>query len=131
MRSAEDEARPELRIVRRRTSNAMRRRKGTKLAALVRSAEGKPLNRMGVLAGLKSLGDGLLDVYRLHPSFGLFPAELEFVHPFTQVVTEETTPKRADLRRSLATLTKMGYSEVLVCDENSIRKRIRLQSSQE
>src|SRR5439155_25935914 len=29
---------------------------------------------------------GTLDLYRLHPRLGVYPAELDFVYPFTQTV---------------------------------------------
>jgi 7-cyano-7-deazaguanine tRNA-ribosyltransferase len=135
LRSREDEARPELSQVRDHLPGAMRRRRGTRLAALVQSSEAKPLNRMGILVRLKGLEGASMDVYRLHPWFGLFPAELEFVHPFTQVVTEKVAEqrggRRTDLRGVLADLRRMGYHEVLVCDENSIRKTVRLIGSHE
>ena len=69
--------------------------------------------------------EGGLDVYRLHPVLGMFPAELEYVYPYTHVVSSADNPSSTDLRRSLAALRAMGYSEVLVCDESSIRRSVR------
>ena len=121
LRSLEDESRPELNLLRKHSRNTMKRR--TKTAALVQSADGKPMNRMAILAKLKSLQKKPFDVYRLHPSFGMFPAELEDVYPFTQVVNERARVSNSAIRASLDTLRTMGYSEVLVCDESAITKK--------
>jgi 7-cyano-7-deazaguanine tRNA-ribosyltransferase len=54
------------------------------------------------------------DVYRLHPVLGLYPAELDYVYPFTQTVSAlgraEPPVKEAEKE-----LKARGYSEVLVC----------------
>src|SRR5439155_7217598 len=108
LRSREDESRPELSQTRNHLRGAMTkktRRRGTSLAALVQSSEAKPLFRMGILLRLKAVGRGSIDVFRLHPWFGLFPAELEFVYPFTQAVTEKVErQRRTDLRGVLSAL---------------------------
>ncbi len=124
VRSLEDFDRPELRNARRHVEGVFRR--GAKTAALVQSDESKPLNRMGVIAELKASKkkEGGLDVHRLHPALGQFPAELEYVYPYTHVVSSMDGHERHDLRKSLATLKSMGYSCVLVCDESSIRRSI-------
>jgi hypothetical protein len=56
------------------------------------------------------------DVYKVHRQLGPFPAELEFVYPFTQTVSDgEVTRKQ--VRDAVRQLRKMGYASVVVCEK--------------
>ena len=56
------------------------------------------------------------DVYKVHRQLGPFPAELEFVYPFTQTVSDgEVTRKQ--VRDTVSRLRKMGYESVIVCEK--------------
>ncbi|MBI2649661.1 MAG: hypothetical protein HYW93_08450, partial [Thaumarchaeota archaeon] len=87
VRSKLDRLRPELSIARDHLHRVFRKR--ARSAALIRSDEDKPLVRMKVYQDLLSRSKGkAIDLYRIHPDLALYPAELEFVYPFTQTIRQ-------------------------------------------
>lgn len=52
------------------------------------------------------------DSYRVHPVFGVYPAELDFVYPFTQGVTAAGIGEKATIGDLKSRLRKSGYSQV-------------------
>ncbi len=56
------------------------------------------------------------DVYKLHRLLGPYPAELEFVYPFTQTVADGELD-RGQVREAVRRLRKMGYSSVVLCEK--------------
>jgi 7-cyano-7-deazaguanine tRNA-ribosyltransferase len=110
VRSSIDELRPELVSARVHLSAAMKR--SSRKAVLLVSDSEKPLFRSG-LEGLKLAGEGAVDLYRLHAQIGPYPAELDFVYPFTQTVSDASAGRR-QVREAVAQLRKMGYSSVRV-----------------
>ena len=101
VRSAGDLRRPELLSAERRLSGAMKRESG--VALLSEDSGGKRAPPSGKRP--------TLDVYKTHPLLGPFPAELEFLYPFSQteagamvpLVTPEESKKR---------LKRLGYRTV-------------------
>jgi 7-cyano-7-deazaguanine tRNA-ribosyltransferase len=129
IRSELDNQRPELNIVREHLRGVMIRkgssRKKGKLgssAFLLVSDDEKPLSRTPSTQRLQKLmKEEPRDVYKLHAQLGPYPAELEFVYPFTQTVSE-TEISRKNIRNAIATLRGIGYSEILVWSHDGIRK---------
>ena len=103
VRSPLDLRRPELMAAKSRLDQAMTR--SSKKAVLAPGrARGRPA-RTG--------GEGADDVYLVHPALGPYPAELEFLYPFSQ--TEASgLEAHVGLGREKVTLKKMGYSRVSV-----------------
>ena len=100
VRTGEDLLRPELRMAASRLSGAMPR--SSRVAEVVAGGPG----RLG-----ERLDDA--DLYRVHPTLGPYPAELEFQYPFSQ--TEAALLDRpvgeAEARHALK---RMGYRKVVV-----------------
>ena len=93
-------------------------------AVLLPFEDGKPLRRMSsyqTLEGKKNGGDA--DTYKLHALLGPYPAELEFVYPFTQTVTDEQ-PGDEEVMAAVSRLKKMGYRSVRV-ERTPRRGRVR------
>ena len=112
LRSELDEERPELMLASERLKNVKRRRSDTALLLLTR---GRRL-RETQLPPEKRLGT--LDLYRLHPRLGVYPAELDFVYPFTQTVEiremkGEGRGKESPREAGLDELKRMGYRKIL------------------
>jgi 7-cyano-7-deazaguanine tRNA-ribosyltransferase len=112
VRSGTDESRPELEIVRAHLGPIMKRR--GKTAILIGVDAEKPLQNVAAYDRLrKSPHDITVDVYKLHPLLGPYPAELELVYPFSQTVTD-MVPGRKAVRDAVARLRGMGYASVRV-----------------
>ncbi len=120
LRSAADLGRPELRSSGRRLARAMRRR--SEKAVLVLPNSSTP-------SGRRQGGEGIslasFDAYRLHPVLGLYPAELDFVYPFTQTVASGETGSAVTPKDAVAKLRQMGYRTVRVVSARSGRIAVR------
>ncbi len=108
VRDAFDGARPELKIAKDRLAGAQRKNSG--IGLLVTNAGSLPLAK--VLQS-SDLPRGV-DVYRIHEVLGAYPAELEFVYPFTQTVTSPGAVNHDLLGPAKKQLRGMGYTRVLV-----------------
>ena len=53
------------------------------------------------------------DIYRINPQLGPYPAELEFVFPFAQTISDREAPQ-ASVKASVKRLKAMGYGKVVV-----------------
>ena len=111
LRSELDEVRPELKLASDRLRNVKRRRSTTALLLLTRGRR---------LRGAELLSEklGTVDLYRLHPRLGAYPAELDFVYPFTQTVEVREINGRKRRSESAAAagldeLKSMGYTKIL------------------
>jgi 7-cyano-7-deazaguanine tRNA-ribosyltransferase len=116
MRSEVDEARPELAMARDHLGPIMKRR-STGAILVVPESDG-PLSRSALYQQALRLMKRVpgRDVYKVHRQLGPFPAELEFVDPFTQTVSDgEVTRKQ--VRDAVRQLRKMGYASVVVCEK--------------
>lgn len=123
VRSKLDKRRPELTIARDHLDGVFRRRART--AALIGSDESKPLARMKVYQALLSRAKGrAIDLYRIHPDLALYPAELEFIYPFTQTMRAESSISAGVWKESIRRLKSLGYTKILVCDSNSVRRTV-------
>ena len=116
VRNGHDLARPELARARDRLGMASRR--SSKAAVLVVSDAQLPLSRLR-LPGRK-LPPGC-DFYRLHPALGPYPAELEFVYPFTQTVASSGASV-AQVGAALKRLRSLGYAKVVLVKADAERK---------
>ncbi len=111
VRSDDDAKRPELELARAHLRNVMKGKKG-RAAILVPSSASPPLTRTsGRLRRMKNVKGS--DVYRINPALGPYPAELEFVFPFTQTISDREAPE-ASVDASVKTLKRIGYSKVMV-----------------
>ncbi len=115
VRDSADLGRPELMEAKARLSGAMRRRSLT--AVLAPDGEGVPLAMSRRSAGRP---EGV-DLYKIHPCLGVYPAELEFVYPFTQSVVSSGSVA-PDLRGAVKQLRSMGYVRVVVEREEATPK---------
>ena len=114
IRSDEDVRRPELELVREHLGRVMKKRQGRapKTAVLVPSTAAPPLTRSsGRLGRIKNTEEA--DIYRINPVLGPYPAELEFVFPFTQTISDREVPQ-ASVKASVRRLRAMGYARVRV-----------------
>jgi len=112
LRSEMDDERPELTMAAERLRSVKRRRGTTALLLLTR---GRRLRETEIPRGKKL---GTVDLYRLHPRLGVYPAELDFVYPFTQTVEiREMNGKRrrnvSPWGAGLDELKRMGYTKIL------------------
>ena len=116
MRSEVDASRPELAMARDHLGPIMKRR-ATGAILVVPESDG-PLSRSALYQKalrMMKRSPGR-DVYKVHRQLGAFPAELEFVYPFTQTVSDgEVTRKQ--VRDAVSQLRKMGYESVTVCEK--------------
>src|SRR5438876_6708039 len=113
LRSEMDEERPELMLASERLRRIKRRRSST--TALLLLTRGRRL-RGTKLPPQKKLGT--VDLYRLHPRLGVYPAELDFLYPFTQTVEiREMNGRRrgngSAAEIGLEEVKRMGYAKVL------------------
>jgi 7-cyano-7-deazaguanine tRNA-ribosyltransferase len=123
LRSRLDEARPELANSAEMLRGAVKR--STPSAVLVCSTEEKPLFRTRAYRRLtKAATKERRDVYKLHSRLGPYPAELEFVFPFTQTLIPSSYGQR-QIREAVASLKRMGYRKVVVCKEEDGKARSR------
>jgi 7-cyano-7-deazaguanine tRNA-ribosyltransferase len=113
VRDARDLARPELAVARERLKRCTKR--SSRTAVLVNSDLPLPLSRLRLRT--ENL-PARCDFYRLHPALGPYPAELEFVYPYTQTVSPSGGYGRAS-SAALKQLRSIGYSRVLVVSAES------------
>jgi 7-cyano-7-deazaguanine tRNA-ribosyltransferase len=116
IRSDEDTMRPELTLARTHLEKLMaRRRTGTHRATTAVLAPGSaapPLTKTsGKLRRVRGLDQA--DIYRINPQLGPYPAELEFVFPFAQTISDREAPD-ASVKACVKKLKKMGYRKVVV-----------------
>lgn len=112
VRSEEDTMRPELTLARTRLRKLMARRTRNAAAVLVPSNAPPPLTKSsGRMRRIKNLDEA--DIYRINPLLGPYPAELEFVFPFAQTISDRVAPE-ASVAASVKALKKAGYSRVIV-----------------
>lgn len=60
------------------------------------------------------------DLYRFHPALGVFPAELEFVYPFSQTVCADESVHPDSVKAAVEELKRLGYGRV---DLVAVRKQ--------
>ena len=113
LRSETDEERPELMLASDRLRSVKRRRSSS--TALLLLTRGRRLRGTELLPGKKL---GPLDLYRWHPRLGVYPAELDFLYPFTQTVEVREMNGRRRGNESAAAVglqevKRMGYTKVL------------------
>jgi 7-cyano-7-deazaguanine tRNA-ribosyltransferase len=119
MRSKVDEARPEIAVARAHLAPLMKRR--SKGAVLVLGEGDRPLSKGPLQHRLVRLTNGgATDVYKLHPQLGPYPAELEFVYPFTQTVSDDEASDR-NVRDAVEKLRAMGYTSVVLVGRGRTR----------
>jgi 7-cyano-7-deazaguanine tRNA-ribosyltransferase len=107
LRGAGDDFRPELRRAKKMLSGAVRRR--SDVALLILGGEDLAAVKLKVPEG--AIAAAGCDVYRVHGALGVYPAELEFVYPFTQsVLARIRGPTGAE---ATAMLRGMGYRRVV------------------
>jgi 7-cyano-7-deazaguanine tRNA-ribosyltransferase len=112
IRSDEDLKRPELELVREHLGHVMRGRRRGRTAVLVPSSAPPPLTKSsGRLRRVRNIEGA--DLYRVNPAVGLYPAELEFVFPFTQTISDREASE-ASIKASVKRLKQMGYAKVQV-----------------
>ena len=106
VRDSVDYIRPELQEAKKRLEWAVSRSSDT--AVIVSGGTSLPFTMLRLSRRLPKNAD----VYRLHPALGLYPAELDFVYPFTQTVFSsgaETDNQGSSAKKRLRSL---GYSKV-------------------
>ena len=119
MRSEVDESRPEIATARAHLAPLMRKRSSG--AVIVLSEGERPLSKSAVYPWLEKLMMGSCrDIYKLHQQLGPYPAELEFVYPFTQTVTDGVAGSM-QVREAVERLKRMGYSSILLCGKDRTR----------
>lgn len=109
LRSEEDLERPELVSAKKRLGNVLKR--ASREAILLTSWDSIPIGKK------RQESDGAprrSDIYRIHPALGVYPAELDFVYPFTQVVTATGIGGRLSVKEATARLRRLGYRSVKV-----------------
>jgi 7-cyano-7-deazaguanine tRNA-ribosyltransferase len=110
LRSEEDLKRPELVSAGKRLEGVL---KGTsKKAVLLASWDAVPLGKKKRHGGAGPPGRS--DTYRIHPALGVYPAELDFVYPFTQFVIAAGLGGRMNVKEATARLRKLGYRSVKI-----------------
>ncbi len=115
VRSEEDTLRPELALARRHLDKLMVRgtgRRARRTAVLAPSSAAPPLTKTsGKLRRIPHLEEA--DIFRINPLLGPYPAELEFVFPFAQTISDRAAPE-ASVKAGVKKLKAMGYAKVLV-----------------
>jgi 7-cyano-7-deazaguanine tRNA-ribosyltransferase len=115
VRSEEDTLRPELTLARRHLDKLMSRKRAGRArmtAVLAPSSAAPPLTKTsGKLRRIPDLDKA--DIYRINPLLGPYPAELEFVFPFAQTISDREA-SAASVRACVKRLKEMGYAKVLV-----------------
>ena len=110
LRSEEDLERPELVSAKERLEGVLKRT--SRNAVLLTSWDPIPLGKKKMHGTVGSPGKS--DTYRIHPALGVYPAELDFVYPFTQFVTAAGMGDRMSIREAAARLRRLGYKSVKV-----------------
>jgi 7-cyano-7-deazaguanine tRNA-ribosyltransferase len=119
VRSDVDASRPELAAARAHLAPVMKRR-STEAILVVAEGE-RPLSRSAFHQRLLKLTKGSpRDIYKLHRQLGPYPAELEFVYPFTQTVSDGAVGP-IQVRAAVKKLRTMGYSSVVICRKDRTR----------
>ncbi len=110
LRSEEDLKRPELVSAEKRLEGVLRG--ASKRAVLLTPWDSVPVGKKKRDGGTGSLDRS--ETYRIHPALGVYPAELDFVYPFTQFVTAAGIGGRMSVKEATARLRKLGYRSVRV-----------------
>lgn len=105
-----DVSRPELLSTATMLKGALRRDR--EVALLIVGGENIPVNRLRTQVGNAATSN--CDVYRVHPCLGAYPAELEFVYPFTQTVASFSRNADVGVAEGRAVLKRMGYAKVIL-----------------
>jgi 7-cyano-7-deazaguanine tRNA-ribosyltransferase len=109
LRSEEDLERPELISAAKRLGSVLGRT--SREAVLITSWDSVPIGKKRHrIVG----APGKSDTYRIHPALGVYPAELDFVYPFTQVVAAAGVGGQLGVKGAVARLRKLGYRSVKV-----------------
>jgi 7-cyano-7-deazaguanine tRNA-ribosyltransferase len=112
VRTDEDVMRPELTLARAHLARLMTKKARKATAVLVPSSAPPPLTKSsGRMRRIRDLGRA--DIYRINPILGPYPAELEFVFPFAQTISDRVAPD-ASVAAGVKALKKAGYSKVIV-----------------
>jgi 7-cyano-7-deazaguanine tRNA-ribosyltransferase len=109
VRSAHDLGRPEVLRSAARLDASFRRGSGT--ALLLVGGDQIPIGE--VKGPAAALGRRNPDVFRLHPVLGVYPAELDYVYPFTQTVAA-LHPQPGGTEAAKKRLRRLGYKKVEV-----------------
>jgi 7-cyano-7-deazaguanine tRNA-ribosyltransferase len=113
LRGTHDNQRPEFALARQHLKEVSY--KSASAAALLVSGKLKPLKKLPEYSKLAKLTKATqVDVYRIHPTLGVYPAELEFSFPFTQTVAAKKELGSKALRRALSELRKKGYRKTII-----------------
>lgn len=126
VRGGLDSGRPELRSAARMLSRAIKRDK--KLALLIVGGESLPTSRLKIHVLKPKLAD--CEIYRVHPYLGAYPAELDFVYPFTQTVGTFSGDQSVAEAEARTQLKRMGYTRVVlaVADEKGNVLTVRVKN---
>jgi len=109
LRSKQDLERPELALAAKRLSTVMR--KSSKDAFLLPFWDPVPARKSGLRVPAANVRS---DIYKVHPVLGVYPSELDFVYPFTQIVSAKGVALTMAIRKATADLRKLGYKSVRV-----------------
>lgn len=113
IRNRLDFNRPEFGLARKHLMDVERR--SNKIAVLAAPGEVKPLSVLREYQKVIEISrNNKVDVYRLHPILGLYPAELDFTFPFTQTVLPNLHITRRMLAAAKKELTRRGYKKILL-----------------
>ncbi len=126
VRSDDDARRPEIALAKAHLERVMSRRRSPgspTTAVLVPSLAAPPLTKTSARARrIKDLGEAQL--FRMNPVLGPYPAELEFVFPFAQTVSDRSFPE-ASVDSAVKKLKALGYKRVIVAGQGRSRPRAR------
>jgi 7-cyano-7-deazaguanine tRNA-ribosyltransferase len=115
VRTEEDTMRPELSLARSHLERLMARKRAAgsrRTAVLVPSSAAPPLTKSsGKIRRVRDLDSA--DIYRINPQLGPYPAELEFVFPFAQTISDRVGPG-SSVEACVKRLKRMGYARVIV-----------------
>jgi 7-cyano-7-deazaguanine tRNA-ribosyltransferase len=114
LRSVQDLERPELASAKRRLGSMMSR--SSSGAILDSLWDSVPTGKGRRLVGSRSS----FDTYRIHPVLGPYPAELDFIYPFTQVVAADDIEGRMSAKDAALRLMKLGYKSVKILPEGAM-----------
>ncbi|HLQ03536.1 MAG TPA: tRNA guanosine(15) transglycosylase TgtA, partial [Nitrososphaerales archaeon] len=131
LRSETDEQRPELKLASERLGSVKRRGNNSRALLLPLTRARRPPGVEPLL--VKKLGT--VDLYRQHPRLGVYPAELDFIYPFTQTVELRETERRrksskrndsAETAGGLEELRRMGYKQILTATPTREGGKLRI-----
>jgi 7-cyano-7-deazaguanine tRNA-ribosyltransferase len=88
----------------------------SKKDAIIFLQESKPLQN-SVYSKLSSAAD----VYKIHLCLGIYPAELEFIYPFTQTVTSSNILDMELISKEAEKLIGLGYRNVYIVEKRGKR----------